>query len=172
MKVASLSHIVSLSLLSSSLSGCAMMNLMEAMVGTSDPNEKILAQLFANGGGGEAKPGPDGRRRISIEARPGETIWRPAIIMMDRPGELEIEVSNHNPQDHLLAVVPSDGGNMALDLPPLRSGRVQVRFGSPGMYMFSSAMANQMGRGMMGMIIVEGEVPPEARLDRPPQPRP
>jgi PQQ system protein len=149
-----------------------MMNLMEAMVGTSDPNEKMLGQLFANGGGAEAKVGPDGRRRVSVEARPKETIWRPAVIMVDHPGELEIAFVNKNPQAHLLAVVPSDGGNVALDLPPLHEGTVKVHLGSPGLYMFSSAMSNQMGRGMMGMIMVEGEVPPEAKLDRPLQSRP
>jgi PQQ system protein len=154
------------------LSGCGMPRLMEAMLGTHEPNQKVLGQLFANGGGGKAAAGSDGGSYISVEARPEETIWRPSVILMDRPGTLEIEFSNNNPQNHLMAVVPSDGGQMVLDLPPLQSGRMKVHLSSPGMYMFGSAMANQMGRGMMGMIVVEGEVPPEARLDRPSQPRP
>jgi PQQ system protein len=101
-----------------------------------------------------------------------ETIWRPAIIVMSQPGTLEIEFHNNDPQKHTMPIVPSDGYQMALDLPPLISGRMRVHLGSPGMYIFGSGMGNQIGRGMMGMIIVEGEVPQEAKLDRPPQPRP
>jgi PQQ system protein len=172
MKPLSLLTAVSIPILALLASGCSTMRLAEAMVGTHDPNQKIVGQLFANGGGGKAAPGPDGRTHIAVEARPEETIWRPAVILMDRPGDLEIEFSNNNPQAHVMAVVPSDGGQMMLDLPPLRTGRMQVRLSSPGMYMFGSAMGNQIGRGMMGMIIVEGEVPSEARLDRPAQPRP
>lgn len=40
------------------------------------------------------------------------------------------------------------------------------------MYFFECPVANHAGRGMVGLILVEGEVPPEARLDRPWQPRP
>jgi PQQ system protein len=154
------------------ISGCSMGRLMEAMVGTHEPNQKVVGQLFANGGGGKAALGSDGHRYIAVTANPEETIWRPAVILMDSPGHLVIEFSNNNPQAHIVAVVPSDGGQIMLDLPPLHTGHVTAHFGSPGMYMFGSAMGNQLGRGMMGMIIVEGEVPPEARLDRPPQPRP
>lgn len=153
-------------------SGCSMVRLMEAMSGTNEPNEKILGQLFAVGGAGKAEIGTDGVARITVEHRPQETIWRPALIMMDRPGELEIRFSNNNPQGHLMVVIPSDGGNVALDLPPLHDGRARVRFGTPGMYMFADAMGNSMGQGMMGMVVVEGEVPAEAKLDRPLQPRP
>jgi PQQ system protein len=154
------------------LTGCGMMRLGEAMMGTNEPNEKILGQMFANGGGGKADADDDGVMRIAVQLRPEETIFRPAVIIMDRPGELEIEFRNNDPQGHVMAVIPSNGGQMALDLPPLTTGRVRIDLGSPGMYMFGSAMGNQLGRGMMGMILVEGEVPAPARLDRPPQPRP
>lgn len=154
------------------LSGCGMTRLMQAMLGTSDPKERILGQLFAVGGGGKAETGTDGVARIAVEHRPQETIWRPAVIMVDRPGDLEITFANRNPQNHLMVVAPSSGNMMALDLPPLRSGRARVHLGSPGMYMFADAMGNHMGRGMMGMIVVGGEVPAGARLDRPRQPRP
>lgn len=80
------------------------------MVGTREPNQKILGQLFANGGGGKATTGADGSRYIVVEAKPDETIWRPSVIMTDSPGMLEIEFSNNNPQNHLMEVVLSDGG--------------------------------------------------------------
>lgn len=154
------------------LPGCSTMRLMQTMARTHDPNQMVVGQLFANGGGGKAAPDENGQRQITIEHRAGETIWRPAVVTMDGPGELELVFNNSDPQSHVMAVVPSDGGQVALDLPPLRTGRVKVHLGSPGMYMFGSAMGNQIGRGMMGMIVVGGEVAQGARLDRPPQPRP
>jgi len=33
-------------------------------------------------------------------------------------------------------------------------------------------VGNDEGRGLMGTIVVMGDVPDEAKLDRPPQPRP
>jgi PQQ system protein len=154
------------------LSGCSMIRLMRTMMATSEPNERILGQLFAVGGAGRAAFGPDGVARISIVHEPMETILRPAIINMERPGELELTIGNNDPQSHLLIVVQSNGGMQILDLPALKAGRMRVRLGTPGMYLLSDAMGNHMGKGMMGMIIVGGEVPQEAKLDRPPQRRP
>ncbi|MEX2494784.1 MAG: MSMEG_3727 family PQQ-associated protein [Woeseia sp.] len=165
-------RIVLITLVTLLLSGCGMARLMEGMVQTNEPNERMLGQLFAVGGGGKADIGDDGIARIAVEHHPEETVWRPAVILMDRPGDLEILFRNRNPQNHLMIVASSDGGMRALDLPPLQTGRARVHFGTPGMYMFADAMGNHMGRGMMGMVVVGGEVPDEARLDRPPQPRP
>lgn len=145
---------------------------MEAMVRTGEPNEMTLGQMFAVGGAGKADSGSDGVARITVEHHAEETLLKPALIMMDSAGELEITFKNFNPQSHLMLVVPSDGGKIALDLPPLHEGRARVHLGTPGMYMYADAMGDHMGRGMMGMILVEGEVPAEAKLDRPPQPRP
>jgi PQQ system protein len=154
------------------LTGCGMARLMQGMMGTNEPNEMMLGQMFANGGGGQASAGQDGIMRIAVKVRPGETLFRPAVIMMERPGELEIDFRNDDPQAHVMAVLPSNGGQVALDLPPLATGRARIELGSPGMYMFGSAMGDQLGRGMMGMVLVRGEVPPHAKLDRPAQPRP
>ena len=49
---------------------------------------------------------------------------------------------------------------------------LRIRLDQPGMYWFGCPVANHAGRGMLGLILVSGEVPPEARLDRPRQPRP
>jgi PQQ system protein len=154
------------------VSGCGMARLGEAMLGTSEPNEKVLGQMFPNGLAARARPAADGIHHVVIETRPVETLWRPSIIMMSQPGTLEIVFHNNDPLMHVMPIVPSDGYKMALDLPALTSGRMRVHLGSPGLYIFGSGMGNQIGRGMMGMIIVEGEVPQEAKLDRPPQPRP
>lgn len=154
------------------LSGCAMMHLMKTMGSTAEPNEKIPGQLFAAGGGGTAGFGADGVARITVEHRAGETILRPAVISMAHPGELELTFTNNDPQAHLMMAMASDGGMQTLNLPALKAGRMRVHLGTPGMYMFANAMGNMMGRGMMGMVIVGGEVPQDAKLDRPRQPRP
>ena len=58
---------------------------------------------------------------------------------------------------------------------PLESGAADtatLELDGPGYYWYSSTTGNDEGRGLTGAIVVSGEVPPEARLDRPPQPRP
>jgi PQQ system protein len=57
-------------------------------------------------------------------------------------------------------------------LPVYSRGRVTLNLDGPGQYWFSSNIGNDEGRGLIGAIVVLGDVPPEARLDRPPQPRP
>jgi hypothetical protein len=39
--------------------------------------------------------------------------------------------------------------------------------GGSGLYSFSCPVSHHAGRGMFGVILVKGEIPPEARLDRP-----
>ena len=47
-----------------------------------------------------------------------------------------------------------------------------VRLDQPGLYSFGCPASNHAGRGMLGLAIVKGDVPAEARLDRPRMPRP
>jgi PQQ system protein len=42
----------------------------------------------------------------------------------------------------------------------------------PGAYWYGSTTGNDEGRGLTGSIVVGGDTPDEAKLDRPPQPRP
>jgi PQQ system protein len=154
------------------LAGCSMLPLVRAMIGTRAPNRMIPGQLFANGGGAEASIGADGIARATVEHRPKETILHPSLILMERPGDLEITFSNNNPQAHLLLVAPSDGGQVALELPPMQAGRMRVHYGSPGLYLMADAEGNQLGQGMMLFVMVRGEVPEAAKLSRPKQRRP
>jgi PQQ system protein len=146
--------------------------LIEAMLGTRAPNRLIPGQLFANGGGAHAEVGADGVARVSVVRKPKETIFHPALIVMRHPGDLEITFSNDDPQAHLLIAAQSDGGQQVLDLPPLQAGRTRVHYGTPGLYLIGDALENDMGQGMMAFVMVEGEVPPDAKLDRPRQRRP
>lgn len=90
---------------------------------------------------------------------------------MEEGGELEIEFTNEDSFSHHAAFVQNNGGRVNVPLPVHERGKVRVQLDSPGMYWFGCPVANHVMRGMLGMILVGGEVPPEAKLDRPPQSR-
>jgi PQQ system protein len=137
-----------------------------------DPNEAMVARLFAHGGLSHADLGRDGVFRDVIRVPPGEYIWYPAIVVMKRPGELELDFYNQDPFSHHAAFLPNAGERHGLVLPVHSRGKARIRLDSPGMYWFGCPVANHAPRGMLGLIIVEGEVPAEAKLDRPRQERP
>lgn len=136
-----------------------------------EPNQAILARLFAHGGLSHAELGSDGVMRATVRAPEGQFIWEPAVVVMERAGELELDFSNEDFVVHA-AFVPSEGGREILFLPIHERGRARISLDAPGYYIFGCPISNHAGRGMLGMIIVEGEVPAEARLDRPSQPKP
>lgn len=137
-----------------------------------DQNEAMVARLIGHGGLGHARRGPDGVMRAAVRVPPGEYLWYPSVIVMPRGGELELDFYNQDPYSHHAALLPSDTERQSLVLPVHTRGRARIRLDQPGMYAFDCPVANHAGRGMVGLILVEGEVPPEAKLDRPPQPRP
>lgn len=135
------------------------------------PNEAIIARLFAHGGLSHAKMGRDGVFRDRIYVPRDQYIWYPAIIVMERGGELELEFSNDDAVTHA-AFVPSDGDRQVLMLPVKQAGKVRVTLNQPGLYWFGCPISNHAGRGMLGLVMVKGETPAEAKLDRPRQDRP
>ncbi len=135
------------------------------------PNRAVLARLFATGGLTRARLGPDGVMRDSIRIRLDQLIYEPSIIVMPRAGELELSVTNEDETVHLL-FLPSNGERQILLLPQHKGGTARVRLDQPGLYTFACPVSNHAGRGEFGVILVEGESPADARLDRPPQPRP
>jgi len=135
------------------------------------PNKAIVARLFVHGGLTRATVGPDGLMRSEIAVPLDEMIWKPAIIVMPQGGTLQLDIDN-NDDAHHMAFMPSDGERQLLDLPPKTRGRVMVHLSQPGLYWFGCPVADHAGRGMLGLVMVKGEVPESARLDRPPQPRP
>jgi PQQ system protein len=135
------------------------------------PNEAIVGRLFAHGGLSHARLGGDGVFRDRIYVPKNQYIWYPAIIVMDRGGELELEFSNDDVVTHA-AFVPSDGDRQVLTLPVGQAGKVRVTLGQPGLYWFGCPISNHAGRGMLGLVMVKGETPADAKLDRPRQERP
>jgi len=145
--------------------------LVNELPATDSPNEALIGRLFAHGGAADARVGTDGVMRVAVRVPKNEYLWEPAVIIMPRGGELEVDVSNEDQVDHA-AFLPSIGGRQLLWTPTHTHGRARIRLDQPGYYFFGCPVQNHAGRGMLGLILVKGDVPAEARLDRPPQPRP
>jgi PQQ system protein len=90
---------------------------------------------------------------------------------MPRGGPLELRFSNYD-QSYHVAYLPDNGGRQVLELPSGKGGIARINLDNPGLYWFGCPVGDHVGRGMLGLIIVKGEAPAEARLDRPEQPRP
>jgi PQQ system protein len=135
------------------------------------PNEAIISRLFATGGLSHAEKTAAGVMYDRIRVPKGQFIWEPALIVMPHAGVLELEFQNEDIVRHA-ALMPSSAGRQLLELPMHTAGRVNLRLDQPGLYWFGCPVENHVGRGMLGFVLVRGEVPPTARLDRPPQPRP
>src|SRR5688500_4403037 len=136
-----------------------------------DPNEAIVARLFAHGGLSHATLGDDGVFRDEIRVPKHEYIWRPAIIVMERGGELELDIANQDEAFHI-AFLPSNGNRRVVELPMQQRGKARITLDQPGLYWFGCPVANHAGRGMLGLVIVKGDVQAAARLDRPKMERP
>jgi PQQ system protein len=149
-----------------------MVNLINELPNVDHPNERTIERLFAHGGLEHAKLGDDGVYRTSIEVPDGEFIWKPAMIVMENGGELELEFNNSDTFSHHAALLPSNGNPVTVPFAPGERGHARVRLDGPGLYWFGCPVGNHAGRGMLGLIVVGGEVPDEAKLDRPKQTRP
>src|SRR5919112_1355759 len=136
-----------------------------------NPNEATLGRLIGTGGLMEAKRDSAGFMRARVRVPRDQFIWRPSVVVMPEGGVLELEFSNEDPVLHQ-ALISSEGGKQFLDILPRSRGLARIRLDQPGMYSFGCPVGNHAGRGMIGIIIVRGEVPGDARLDRPKMPRP
>lgn len=135
-----------------------------------EPNEAMIGRLFATGGASRPKIGADGIMRDRIRIPKDEYLWYPAILILPRGGTLELDITNEDQRPHAM-FAPSNGERKILELPAATRGIVRVTLDQPGLYWFGCPVANHANRGMLGFVIVKGEVPPEARLDRPRQPQ-
>jgi PQQ system protein len=140
-------------------------------LGLDKQNKATIGRLLAHGRLGHAEEGPEGRMRAQVRIPPDELTWDPAILVMPHGGDLELELVNDDDNTHC-ALLPSNGDQQFIWLPNNSRGTASLNLDGPGYYWFSSPIGNDEGRGLIGAIVVLGDVPPEARLDRPPQPRP
>jgi len=140
-------------------------------LGLDAQNKAALGHVLGTGSIGQATERADGRMEATIRIRPDEISWDPSILVMPHGGDIELELINDDLNTHC-ALLPSNGDRKFIWLVNHSRGRATLNLDGPGYYWFSSPTGNDEGRGLTGAIVVLGDVPPEARLDRPDQPRP
>lgn len=140
-------------------------------LGLDQQNEATLGRLILHGGLRHAEETPDGRLRAQLRIPVDQLIWDPSVLVMPHGGDLDVELVNDDANTHC-ALLPSNGDRQFIWLPVYSKGTASINLDGPGYYWFSSPIGNDEGRGLVGAIVVLGDVPPEARLDRPHQPRP
>jgi len=141
------------------------------LAGLSKQNGASIGRLLATGKIGYAEEGPDGRMSARIRIPPDELSWEPAVLVLPHGGDLDLELTNDDLNTHC-ALLPSNGDFKFLWLVNQSRGTASIQLDGPGYYWFGSPTGNDEGRGLTGAIVVKGDAPPEAQLDRPPQPRP
>ena len=140
-------------------------------LGLGGQNHAALGRLLNTGNIAQANERPDGRMEATIRIQEDEICWDPSILVLPHGGDLDLELINDDKNTHC-ALLPSNGDRKFIWLVNHSKGRASLNLDGPGYYWFSSPSGNDEGRGLTGAIVVLGEVPPEARLDRPTQPRP
>jgi PQQ system protein len=147
-----------------------MATLINELPNLDEPNEALIGRLYATGGASRPKIGSDGIMRDRIRIPEDEYLWYPAVLILPRGGTLELDITNEDHRPHAM-FAPSNESRQLLELPAYTRGRVRITLDQPGLYWFGCPVANHAARGMLGFVIVKGESPPEARLDRPRQPQ-
>ena len=141
------------------------------VAGLDKQNGATLGRILGRRKVGQAEEGPDGKMHATIRIPEDELVYEPGILVLPHGGELELELINDDTNTHC-AVLPSNGDYQFLWLVNQAKGTATLTLDGPGYYWYGSRTGNDEGRGLTGAIVVQGDAPPEARLDRPPQPRP
>jgi PQQ system protein len=134
-------------------------------------NGATLGRLLGRGTVGHAEEGSGGKMHATVRIPEDELVYEPGVLMLPHGGVLELELINDDKNTHC-AVLPSNGDTQFIWLVNHSRGTATLELDGPGYYWYGSTTGNDEGRGLTGAIVVSGEVPPEARLDRPQQPRP
>jgi PQQ system protein len=139
--------------------------------GLGKQNGVTLGRVLGRGNVGTAEEGPDGKMHATVRIPPDELVFDPGVLVLPHAGHLELEIINDDNNSHC-AVLPSNGDAKFIWLVNFSKGRALLELDGPGYYWYGSRTGNDEGGGLTGTIVVGGEVPQEAKLDRPPQPRP
>jgi PQQ system protein len=134
-------------------------------------NGATLGRILGRGTVGRAEEGPGGKMTATVRIPEDELVYEPGILVLPHGGELELTLINDDRNTHC-AVLPSNGDSQFIWLVNHSKGSATLHLDGPGYYWYGSRTGNDEGRGLTGAIVVEGDAPEEARLDRPPQPRP
>jgi PQQ system protein len=140
-------------------------------IGLDTQNKATIGRVLGTGKIERAQEGPDGRMSATIRIGPDELVFEPSVLVLPHGGDLDLELINDDMNTHC-ALLPSNGDSQFIWLVNHSRGTATLNLDGPGYYWYSSPTGNDEGRGLTGAIVVMGETPPEARLDRPTQPRP
>ena len=140
-------------------------------LGLDAQNTAAIGRVLGTGSIVRATERPDGTMEATIRIKEDEIAWDPAILVLPHGGDLELTIINDDKNTHC-SVLPNIGDNLVIWMVNHSKGTATLNLQGPGIYWYGSATGNDEGRGLTGAIVVSGEVPEEARLDRPPQPRP
>ena len=134
-------------------------------------NGFTLGRVLGSGTVGEAEEDSDGKMTATIRIPEDELVYEPGVLVVPHGGVIELTLINDDKNTHC-AVLPSNGDTQFIWLVNHSKGTATLELDGPGYYWYGSTTGNDEGRGLTGAIVVGGDVPPEAQLDRPPQPRP
>ena len=141
------------------------------VAGLDKQNGATLGRILGRGTVGHAEEGADGIMRATVRIPEDELVYEPGVLMLPHGGTLELTLINDD-KNMYCAVLPSNGDTQFIWLVNHSRGMATLHLDGPGYYWYSSPTGNDEGRGLTGAIVVMGDVPKEARLDRPKQPRP
>ncbi|MBQ0925376.1 MULTISPECIES: MSMEG_3727 family PQQ-associated protein [Saccharopolyspora] len=139
-------------------------------LGLDAQNSAAIGRVLGTGNILRATERADGTMEATIRIREDEICWDPAILVLPHGGDVELTIINDDKNTHA-CLLPSNGDKKFIWLLNHSKGRAKLNLDGPGYYWYSSPGGNDEGRGLTAAIVVLGEVPPEARLDRPDQPR-
>ncbi len=134
-------------------------------------NKTALGRLLGTGKVGYAEEGSDGTMSATVRIPEDELVWEPAILVVPHGGALELTLINDDKNTHC-AVLPNNWDPLIIWLVNHSKGTATLNLDGPGTYHYGSTTGNDEGRGLTGAIVVGGEVPDSAKIDRPPQTRP
>jgi PQQ system protein len=134
-------------------------------------NGATLGRILGRGRVGLADEGADGKMTATVRIPEDELVYDPGVLVLPHGGEIELTLINDDKNTHC-AVLPSNGDPQFIWLVNHSKGTATLHLDGPGYYWYGSRTGNDEGRGLTGAIVVQGDTPPEAKLDRPPQPQP
>ncbi|CAN5271412.1 multicopper oxidase [soil metagenome] len=140
-------------------------------LGLNAQNRATIGRMLGTGSIARATERADGTMEGTLTIMEDSGGWEPAVLVLPHGGVIELTVINDDKNTHS-ALFPSNGDKQFLGLLNHSRGKATLTLDGPGFYWYSSPGGNDEGRGLTAAIVVLGEVPPEARLDRPDQPRP
>ena len=142
----------------------------EQVEGLDKQNGATLGRILGRGTVGLAEEGPDGTMYATIRIPEDELVFEPGVLVL-LVGILELKIFNDDKNTHC-AVLPCNGDYKFIWLVNHSAGTATLELDGPGYYWYGSRTGNDEGRGLTAAIVVQGDAPPEAKLDRPPQPQP